>query len=35
MTLRRPHTWDDFVRVDGVGESKRDKYGDADRKSVV
>jgi len=29
MTLRRPHTWDDFVRVDGVGESKRDKYGDA------
>ena len=29
MTLRRPHTWDDFLRVDGVGESKRDKYGDA------
>ena len=29
MTSRRPHTWDDFLRVAGVGESKREKYGDA------
>ena len=29
MAAQRPHTWDDFLRVAGVGESKRDKYGDA------
>lgn len=29
MTVQRPHTWDDFIRIAGVGASKREKYGDA------
>jgi len=29
MTAKRPHTWDDFLRIAGVGASKREKYGDA------
>ncbi|HNW85453.1 MAG TPA: RecQ family ATP-dependent DNA helicase [Candidatus Limiplasma sp.] len=28
MTFRRPHTWDDLLRVAGIGERKRDQYGD-------
>ena len=28
MTAQRPHTWDDFLHIAGVGASKREKYGD-------
>ena len=29
MTVRRPHSWDDLLQVNGVGEGKRERYGDA------
>ena len=29
MTVQRPHTWDDLLRVTGVGEGKRERYGNA------
>ncbi len=29
MAAKKPHTWDDFARVTGVGNNKRDRYGDA------
>ena len=29
MAARKPHTWEDFASVTGVGKRKRDLYGDA------